>query len=219
MSNLTKRLSRLGCWLAIILFIIASLVSPGSARSVEGLSIQATITPAAPVIVEDPALTPVYDTLCTSHWYQIQNDRGHNAYLTLNVKNPANSENQGEWRPTLPQDGYYRVEAYIPDHGTIDWICPNFQRTVSSDTYDARYVITHANGKTTVAANQAPFNNEWLSLGEFQFRAGATGSVLLTDLNGETDFSHTIAFSALRFTWTRPPALSLHLPAISRNAG
>ena len=66
-------------------------------------------------------------------------------------------------------------------------------------------------------APQTSLANEWLDLGEYYFNAGSAGKVVLTDLNGEQEFSTTVSFSAMRFTWTRQPPTKNLLPMLYRN--
>ena len=115
--------------------------------------------PPALVADRDPQLHPAYTTCLTSYWYQFDNNRGHKAYLTLNVHDPADSTNSGEWHPAIPQTGYYRVEAYIPAHGPIAWCSSG--NIKDHDTTNARYTIHHAYGETTVAKSQYPLSNQW----------------------------------------------------------
>jgi photosystem II stability/assembly factor-like uncharacterized protein len=173
-----------------------------------------TPSPAAPeteVVVEDPLLHPTYTTCKDTYWYEFANDRGHKAYLTLNASDLTNSTNSGEWHPVIPQTGYYRVEAYIPAHDPITW-CNTYQWHIDHDTTDARYTIHHFYGATTRKVSQYPLSNQWLDLGEFYFKSGSDGYVSLTDLNGETKFSTTVSFSALRFTFTRATRPQNFLP-------
>ena len=158
------------------------------------------------VVVESPSISPSYGGMCGSAWYRFGNNRGHYAYLTLNTNNPAYSTNSATWTPNLPAAGTYKVEAYIAHHASINWQCPS--RHIGWDTGDARYTIYHANGSTTVSGNQGPLDNQWLDLGTYTFNAGTGGKVRLTDLNGEAHLSHTVSFSAVRFTLiseTPPP--------------
>lgn len=153
----------------------------------------------APIVVEEPKLGPVYGPICSSHWYRFTNNRNHYVYLTLNTNQSGSSTNSGEWRPNLPQNGRYKVEAYIPTHAPIDWTCPT--KHISYDTSQARYSIKHAAGTTPVSGDQKPLYNQWLNLGNYTFNAGTNGYVKLTDFNGETNLSRTISFSAMRFTY------------------
>jgi photosystem II stability/assembly factor-like uncharacterized protein len=181
--------------LALLILVIAYL-SPLSTASAADSSI---------VVVEDPQLNPPYTTCPLTYWYPIPNDRGHTAYLTLNT---AHSTNSGEWHPSIPQAGYYRVEAYIADHDPIAWCTSG--NIKDHDTSEAHYTIYSASGETARTVSQYPLSNQWVSLGEFYFNAGSAGYVKLTDLNGETEYTTTVSFSAMRFTLTQP----LYMPSI-----
>jgi Rv2525c-like, glycoside hydrolase-like domain/Sortilin, neurotensin receptor 3, len=190
---------------SLLIILLACLILPAS------------ISRAAPVIevvVEDPLLIPAYTTCPATYWYPFTNDRGHTAYLTLNTNNPSHSTNQGEWHPVIPQSGYYRVEAYIAGHPPITW-CTGSGNTISTDTTDARYSIHNANGVITTTRSQFPLYNSWLDLGEYYFAAGTTDYVSQTDLNGETEYSTTVSFSAMRFTYTRASRPFIYLPLIT----
>jgi len=150
------------------------------------------------IIVEEPTLTPSYGPICETFWYRFRNNRGYYAYLTLNTNDPGQSINSGIWVPNLPEAGEYKVEAYIASHSSIYWPCPS--KYIYWDTSDARYEIRHAGGTKIVYRNQKPLFNEWLYLGTYYFNAGRSGYVRLTDLNGESNLSRTINFSAMRFT-------------------
>ena len=166
------------------------------------------------VIVEDPQLNPVFTTCPQTYWYAFDNVRGHPAYLTLNTNNQIHSTNNGEWHPVIPQAGYYQVEAYIAGHNPIIW-CTGAGRTINNDTTDARYSIHHSYGVTTQALSQYPLSNQWLNLGEYYFNAGSSGYVSLTDLNGENEYSTSVSFSAMRFTFIHPAQPQVYLPLIT----
>ena len=192
--------------LMLVLALVTLFVPPAE------LSTAATVE----VILEDPDLHPDYVTCKDSYWSPFNNDRGHTAYLTLNASNPANSTNSAEWRPTIPQAGYYRVSAYIAAHGPTTW-CTGDIGTVAHDTTQARYSIHHAVGESTRTLSQYPLGNQWLDLGEFYFTAGSSGYVTLSDLNDEADFSTSISFSAMRFSYTRAVRPQIYLPIIGRD--
>lgn len=181
-----------------------------------GLFVPSSVPVAAPtleVIVEDPLLSPSYTTCPLSAWFELFNDRGHPYYLTLNVT--SNSENNGEWHPVITQDGYYRVEAYIPGHSSINWCTSGNPK--EHDSTDAHYSIHHAGGVSIRSLSQYPLSDQWLNLGEYYFNAGQSGYVSLTDLNGETDYTTTVSFSAMRFTFTRTTRPQLYLPIVHRS--
>jgi photosystem II stability/assembly factor-like uncharacterized protein len=188
--------------LPLFLLLITSVVPLSTAPAAETI-----------VIVEDPQLHPAYITCAQTYWYPFPNNRGHSAYLTLNTNAPANSTNYGEWTPIIPQSGYYQVEAFIAGHDPITW-CTGTGRTIDHDTSDARYSIHHAYGATTRTVSQYPLSNQWVILGEFYFNAGSTGYVSLADLNAETEYSTTVSFSAMRFTFTRPSRPRIYLPEV-----
>ncbi|MGE5222787.1 MAG: glycoside hydrolase domain-containing protein [Omnitrophica WOR_2 bacterium] len=195
------------------------------------ISLQYTLTtngagPAQPqqanppqIILEDPAITPAYKGVCDSAWYSFTNDRGHTTYLTLNVSTASLSTNRGEWKPVFTQDGVYRIEAYIPAHPAIDWICAsrNVNRHVISDTLQANYSITYAYGSQVAVRNQAASAGKWVSLGDYPFKAGSAGLVRLTDITSETSYTHTVSFSAMRFTWLKPLSFAVRMPLTIKN--
>ncbi len=169
----------------------------------------AVVTPPEEGVIEVPNIVPPYGNgMCDSAWYGYTNDRGYSAYLTLNTNDPNQSTNSATWTPNLRQAGYYKVEAYIPTHSPVNWQCPSLY--IQWDTSDARYTIHYADNQTTVSKDQAPLFSAWLDLGTYYFNAGTGGWVELTDLNGEANLSHSISFSAMRFTLvsTAPPSVS-----------
>jgi hypothetical protein len=166
------------------------------------------------VMVEDPLLNPPFTTCPETYWYSFLNDRAHPAYLTLNVNDPLHSSNYAEWHPLIPQAGYYQVEAYIPNHDPIIW-CTGTGRSIEHDTADAHYYIHYASGVAARELSQYPLSNTWLNLGEYYFNVGNSGYVALTDLNHEKEYSNTISFSAMRFTYTRSARPATYLPLVS----
>jgi hypothetical protein len=95
-SALTHRFVRL----FPLLLLVISLIEPG------GVSLSAQTTE---VIVEQPLLFPSTTNCEADAWYTIPSNVGGNAYLTLNVSNPAESTNHGEWHPLIPQVGFNLV--------------------------------------------------------------------------------------------------------------
>ncbi len=183
-------------WLIIlVLTLCLPLLPPVSSAPASPLAAVAEQV----VIVEEPTLTPAFGPICTTGWHGFDNNRGHVAYLTLNTNDPGQSTNSGRWTPSLPQAGSWRVEAFIPNHSAMTWPCTG--QYISWDTSDARYTIHSSGGVHTVPGNQSPFFDGWLDLGAYDFAAGSGGYVELVDLNGETNISHFVSFSAMRFTW------------------
>lgn len=166
------------------------------------------------ILLEEPGiLTPTLTTCSASHWMTLTNTLSDTFYLALNVSDAQHSTNQGEWRPALPRDGYYRVEAYIPSHPSIDWCSGGYH--ASYDTSAARYTIEAAEGFTaTVRGDQRPLNDEWLLLGEYRFLAGNGGRVKLNDVTGEASATRSVAFSAMRFTWLAAERSFVYLPVV-----
>ena len=174
---------------------------------------------AAAVTLDAPTtLDPPYTADCQDAWKRISTNLGSNAYLTLNAHDAVYSSNSGTWTPTLPQDGFYRVEAYIPAHDPIEWCTSgsNPPRTINADTVDARYEIHHAGGITTQSASQRAVSNQWLDLGSYPFKAGSSGYVFLDDLNSEPNFTSTISYSAMRFTYLSPISTG-YFPIIAKS--
>jgi hypothetical protein len=155
------------------------------------------------VTLFDPtSLVPTYTgDMCVTAWNRITG-YGDYAYLTLNVDSAAQSTNSGEWKPNLPVAGRYEVLAFVPDHPAIQWQCPS--QLVERDSADARYTITYDGGQKTVSRDQGPLSNMWVSLGTYDFRSGTSGRVNLSDLNGENNLSHTVAFSGMQFRRIMP---------------
>jgi Rv2525c-like, glycoside hydrolase-like domain len=190
--------------LILLSLILIPYSRPPSAQGVE-------------VVVEDPLLDPTFTTCPETYWYPIDNDRGHTTYLTLNTNNPSHSTNLGEWHPVIPQAGYYRVEAYIAAHPAITWCTGDPPRVIAHDTTDAHYSIHHAYGVTNRSLSQYPLSNQWLDLGEYYFAAGNNGYVDLTDLNYETEYTTTVSFSAMRFTFIRLPYPFTFMPLVNHS--
>ncbi len=189
--------------LPFLILLIALLVPRSSASQ----------APGSIIVVEDPQLHPAYTTCPNTYWYPFANNRGYTAYITLNTNDPTHSTNYGEWHPQIPQAGYYQVEAYIAGHDPITW-CTGEGRTIDHNTSQARYTIHHAYGVVNRTVSQDPLSNQWIVLGEFYFNTGSVGYVSLSDLNAEAEYSTTITFSAMRFTFTRPSRPQLYLPMI-----
>lgn len=96
------------------------------------------------------------------------------------------------WEPTLQNAGLYEVLAYIPSQ--------------SAGATGARYKIHHQGGDSLVIINQSLYNNQWVSLGTFNFDAGAGSYVYLGDSTGIDD--QEIAFDAVKWIWIPVPQAS-----------
>ncbi len=222
-----SRLLRSSLPLLLSVFVVIVLLqmlgaahsSPAAAQAAPLEWTTAVYTPGMQTILENPSIVPPAANCKTDAWYPISSGRGHTAFLTLNTQNPAWSTNSATWRPNLPAQGYYRIEAYIPVHDPITWCTSG--RLVYTDTAQAHYTIQHALGSKEVVRSQAlsPTASRWIDLGEFQLPAGAAAVVRLIDLNSEDNFTRTVSFSAMRFTYLRPAPGPYYLPIIAKNFG
>ncbi len=73
------------------------------------------------------------------------------------------------WVPDLPSAGTYGVYAWWRTNGNLD--------------NAAKYIINHDGGQSTVTVQQRNNGSQWVSLGEYSFAAGSSGSVVLTAEN------------------------------------
>jgi len=89
-----------------------------------------------------------------------------------------------EWRPNLPAAGLYEVAIYYPQG--------------SNRANNAPFTVHYANGSQTFAVNQRQNGGQWNVLGTFEFDAGTTGRVTLTN---QANASVVIA-DAVRFMLT-----------------
>ncbi len=124
----------------------------------------------------------------TGNWYDTRNMCGYNnhAWYTWTTTNPSESTNWGEWRPDIPAEGRYRIEAYVP-----------YCITNRSETREASYSIRHASGTTTTTISHLDNLGLWASLGEYLLSEGNDMHIRLTDLTN-TDKEVGIWFDALR---------------------
>jgi hypothetical protein len=143
-----------------------------------------------------PPLKP--DSTCRSGWA-----RGAAYLVTPNAAGLADSTNAAVWRPNLPRSGQYRVAAFIPKRPPVAWACGTV--SANADTRNARYEFTYAGGaRFDILLNQAPLDDVWAELGVFQFDAGNSGYVRLSDITGETANSRWVSIGAMRFEWVAP---------------
>ena len=147
-------------------------------------------------------------TASTVHpWYDGPYGCGfdQHARYTFTVTDGAESTNWGRWQPTISNAGRYEVEILAP-----------FCNYGESDTRGARYEVHHANGLTHVTINQGDNLGEWQSLGEFDFHAGSSGYVFLSDV--ATDNDRGILFDAIRLRYV-PPTAQNALPPLNAWSG
>ncbi len=162
-----------------------------------------------PVTLETPTLSPDFGGgMCASGWERFVNDRDRYAFLALNAQDESRSTNFAAWSPDLPVSGEYRVEAFIPAHGSVAWQCPD--ETIPADTTQAAYEITHANGVSTVWVNQAQSAGTWVNLGIFHINDETHPKVKLRDLTHETHHTRTVSASAMRFTLVGRAGVQFH---------
>ena len=121
-------------------------------------------------------------------WYDSPNGCGHlrHGYYTFSVTEPADSTNWGEWTLSVPTNGRYQLDAYVP-----------YCTTGRLETDGATYDIDHAGGHSTVTVSQQDGLGLWISLGEYEFTATEGGLVRLTDLT-DTDTGLGVWFDSLR---------------------
>ncbi|GJM40889.1 MAG: hypothetical protein DHS20C20_11710 [Ardenticatenaceae bacterium] len=134
-------------------------------------------------------------TKSVANWYEGGNECGHNlhSYYTFSTTDPNLSANWGIWRPDVPEDGYYRIQMYIP-----------YCSTGKSETDGATYEIYHADGMTEFVTSQQDSLGQWLTLGEFNLTAGTDNYVYLDDLT-TTDDGLGMWFDAMRLLKIAPP--------------
>ncbi len=132
-------------------------------------------------------------TMGGSPWFTAPGGCGFNghAYYTWSTTDSGSSANWGEWRPNIPASDAYEVEVYAP-----------YCKTGRSETGGATYRVTHAGGTDTVVVSHEANVGTWMSLGTFNFNAGTSGLIRLTDLT-TTDSGLGVWFDAIRL---RPSA-------------
>lgn len=151
-------------------------------------------------IVNPPPLNPATAS-CSYAWQKVPAGSYGNAYdvyLTANAETAEQSTNYARWTPNLPVKGLYKVKAYIGNHAA--GFC-GMSPAPQWDTSSARYKITYSGGTKTVAVDQSPLTNEWVTIDTQCFEAGTAGSVKLPDLTYEPALSRTVSFSAMKFEY------------------
>lgn len=138
-----------------------------------------------------------------TYWYRDANGYNDESWWTYSMTSAASSTNWGIWGTYISTPGQYRVYAYWPAH--------------SDSTSDARYKIYHANGVTTVSANQRSGGGQFNSLGVFNFNQGGA-LVMLTDLS--SDSLKRVYFDAVkweRITSSPPTDILLSSTSLAEN--
>lgn len=121
----------------------------------------------------------------TARYWHDASGVGDGGHMLWTWNNRDFTDDMGDWRPSLPAGGRYRVSVFIPRlHGT---------------TTHARYEVYHADGRTDVVVNQNNVYDAWVSLGTYRFNAGAGGLLRLTDMTGERGVTTQIGFDSARW--------------------
>ncbi len=105
----------------------------------------------------------------------------------------------GEWRPPVPANGRYAIDAYVP-----------YCRTGRSETAGVTYTITHPGGVSNVVVNQNAQVGLWIPLGEYDLPGGNSAVVRLTD-QSSTDSGLGVWFDAIRLR----PLTALPSPGVA----
>lgn len=140
--------------------------------------------------VEVTVDSPSFIRAESRYWHEMDLGYSGKAYWTYTLS--TKEDCWAEWRPLLPQPGFYHVFAFIPgDNAT---------------SKQARYKINHHRGITLVTIDQSPYYNQWVSLGHFPFSTSRLmpAHVQLSDHTGEPytrdrSTRKKVAFDALRF--------------------
>ncbi|MGW4797432.1 golvesin C-terminal-like domain-containing protein, partial [Nonomuraea sp. NPDC004297] len=120
-------------------------------------------------------------------FHQIGSGWGDHFWFSHTWDHPQSAhEVRGIWTPNLPQTGWYRVLAHLPDHG--------------AHTRTARYEVKLADGTVrSRVVNQfsQDKSNNWAHVGSF--RLGPGSNVSLTNLYDKGDGSWDVAWDAMAF--------------------
>ncbi len=122
----------------------------------------------------------------TSYWHDESTGHGAHSVWTYTI-DAATPDNWVRWNLHFAQSGSYELWAYVPGA----W----------GQSVQAPYVVRHDGAESTVTRDQSSASDDWLSLGTFDFAAGADQWVSLADNTGEAytgTNGTTIAFDALR---------------------
>ena len=94
-------------------------------------------------------------------------------------------ENWGRWYPEI-KAGNYEVFAYIP-------------KDVAT-TRNARYWISHAGRIDSVVRSQDGVEDDWVSLGTFNFSGGGSEYISLSDVTYECYLCTTVVWDAIKLS-------------------
>jgi len=110
---------------------------------------------------------------------------GYNGDLRYTLPNGTTPDYWTKWiAPNLPSTGQYEVEVYVPNWDT------------GNRSHAVRYEIVHQNGTQVVVVDQHDVNyGTWISLGRYNFNAGSTHYVRVTDAAYVGDYIDPISTS------------------------
>ncbi|WP_199551353.1 glycoside hydrolase family 16 protein [Streptomyces sp. N35] len=124
--------------------------------------VRVTPLPMSVIGIEDPAYTEkgTWSGSSVAGW------------LGSKTRSTNDTSATATWRPELRDAGSYEVFAWVPNH-------PN-------STTAARYTVTHAGGTDAVDLGQTADGNRWISLGTYEFTAGSSGDVTVSNGAGSS---------------------------------
>lgn len=131
------------------------------------------------------------------YWYLVNDANGYQGDLRYTLPNGTTPDYWAKWiTPNLPTTAQYEVQAFVPY-----WDASNRAHAV-------RYEVVSAGATNVVVVDQHEVNpGTWISLGRYNFNAGSTNYVKVTDaayVGGYTDPANTtkkILVDAMR--WRR----------------
>lgn len=97
-----------------------------------------------------------------------------------------------QFTPNLPYTGSYQVSS---------WHVPGGNRTTA-----APHVVNYNNGSTTNTINQEINGNQWNTVGNFNFNAGTSGNVRITD--GFSEASNVVMADGVRWVFRSLPVVT-----------
>lgn len=113
-------------------------------------------------------------------WYEYGAGYGQHIYWTW--AGSGGADDSADWRANLASRRY-EVYVHIPS---------------AKGDANARYQVFHQGGTTVVTVNQAPYSNQWVSLGVFTFAGGYATRVRLNDDTGQA-YPRMVAWDAVKF--------------------
>ncbi|MEJ2750270.1 MAG: hypothetical protein P8183_20540, partial [Anaerolineae bacterium] len=133
-----------------------------------------TATPTAvPIIaVLQPELNPpLGGRTYPAGWLRITGKSAYTIYAAPNVDQETAATVSGVWRPDVPQAGLYQVSVYlgIGELGEYRALNPGALAPDVGLTRSASYQISHADGVSIQALDQAGRDSGWVDLGVFPF--------------------------------------------------